>query len=237
MKNLLFVFLIILMIGCTNNSSNKNYVPTFEGSAVVSTTGIVPPVVVSTIGPIPPPVIVSTMGVSHDTTKIVITGNARQDALLLFDYFKTFGRNDVVYESYKQEDSCGPVFEQKTGYCGSRCLAFNCRYQKWGYTSRYIAMWGLNTGGSCYANHALVECWWDEKWHLIDPTYLLYFTLGNSDDILSMEEILANKYSKDLRVVGDTWHPGEVLGFIQSHYAITYGWDEYLEIVKFLSRQ
>lgn len=241
MKKWVWLIYLVILLGCSPNTFNqheqKNEVPVSQISALTLN-----PVTESTSGPTtPPPVITPTSGpTTPPDPSTSPTKDPKEDALLLLSEFSTFKLADADWSTWKQEDPCGPVFEQKQGICGDRALAFICRYMQWGWKCRYVAIWGISGFGvNCYASHANVEVWYDNKMHWMDPTYGVYFYLDEDpDNILSMYEILKNKDSPHLKGVG--WKPEYIisdLGYIKSHNAITYGNKEYKEITTFMRRQ
>lgn len=228
---IIILLVLIFMSSCSDRTGGPgaasgpdakdvvNQVP--ETSVVMDTSGV-------------GPVVGTTSGIEVDPYASP-TNDPQGDAIALLDQFKSFKLEPCDWTASKGEDPCGAVFEQQRGICGDRANAFVCRYIRYGWQARYIGIWGVSGfGRTCYASHALVEVYYDNGWHLIDPTYGGYFTNGQaSTAILSMDDVLKNKYSPALK-----WNGAgsglELLGFIQAHFAITYGWEEYEKIVSFM---
>jgi len=194
---------------------------------------VLSPVSAETMGLVVPPVVVSTSGPAPEPTP----PDLKSKIVSLLDEFSTFSFSpiDRTGVNGSLESISHAVLAQEKGLCGEQSIAFMHVLGEDNITTRYVAVWGISGFGvSCYASHALVEAWYDDAWHLFDPTFSLYF-IDIDGHVLSMDELLAKKFSNPA-CIGDAAKGSELLGYVQSHFAITYGWEELYTLTSFMKR-
>ena len=123
------------------------------------------------------------------------------------------------------------MLEQGKALCAGRVILMRHMLKK--YKTRYVGMFGLSGFGvPCYAGHSMCEIWWDNKWHLFDPSYGVYWT--NGGDILSMQDLLRG--SPYTMVGGNSDIEQQMQGFLDKHLMVVYGEDERQQAQKMMSR-
>ena len=217
----------ITLTACSSKSAQPQKVPPGltpnepDNAVTTDTTGPVPPTTASTTG--------------------LVVINPKDDIVALLDKFKSIQIAPLNPRPTidSTEEIARLVFEQNRGLYDDRVSAAIYSLQEKNYPAWFIGIWGISGFGvNCYRSYALAEVWYDNKWHMIDPNFIGYFYLSTKpNDILSLNEVLVNRYSKNLMWSGNISEGLELLGFIQAHFAITYGDDERRDMLVFNQRQ
>jgi hypothetical protein len=92
----------------------------------------------------------------------------------------------------KSENNFGcatKIIQEGHAICGGKVISYSALSRKVGLPTRIVNMFGLvNQGG-----HSVIEVYYDNAWHLVDPTYGIFFYSQPDHDsnghILSMKEL------------------------------------------------
>jgi hypothetical protein len=110
------------------------------------------------------------------------------------------------------------VLAAQAGFCGSAALTFAALVKRFGYAVRSV-QFHFKTPDGAPDNHIAVEVYYDDAWHYFDPTFGVFWTNADGDDVLSIADVRAGAgvEHKDAaaftNLLEDPWFNGDDVAF------------------------
>ncbi|KAA3646374.1 MAG: transglutaminase domain-containing protein [Chloroflexi bacterium] len=112
----------------------------------------------------------------------------------------------TTLELKSNQGNATKILQDGYAICGGMSVSFTSLLQLANLPTRYIGLFGLPYQGS----HAVAEVYYDDKWHMFDPTFgLFYYSSAEYDqsgEIASLEELASSMDGWHLfKVVDEPW--------------------------------